>query len=47
VDGFFLAVDDHPDQALSDRTTQLDVALLADLIRSVTEIARLARERTS
>jgi 2-dehydro-3-deoxyphosphooctonate aldolase (KDO 8-P synthase) len=43
VDGFFLEVHDDPDRALSDRATQLDVALLADLIRSVTEIARLAR----
>jgi 2-dehydro-3-deoxyphosphooctonate aldolase (KDO 8-P synthase) len=43
VDGFFLEVHDDPDHALSDRATQLDVALLADLIRSVTEIVRLAR----
>ena len=43
VDGFFLEVHDNPDRALSDRTTQLDVALLPDLIRSLTAIARLAR----
>ena len=43
VDGFFLEVHDDPDRALSDRTTQLDVALLPDLIRSLTAIARLAR----
>ena len=43
VDGFFLEVHDNPDQALSDRSTQLDVAGLADLIRSVTAILRLAR----
>ena len=43
VDGFFLEVHDHPDRALSDASTQLDVATLADLIRSVTAIAALAR----
>jgi len=43
VDGFFLEVHDDPDRALSDRTTQLDVALLPDLIRSLIAIARLAR----
>jgi 2-dehydro-3-deoxyphosphooctonate aldolase (KDO 8-P synthase) len=45
VDGFFLEVHDNPDHALSDSSTQLDVATLADLIRSVTAIAALARER--
>jgi 2-dehydro-3-deoxyphosphooctonate aldolase (KDO 8-P synthase) len=43
VDGFFLEVHDDPDRALSDRTTQLDVQLLPDLIRSLTAIAALAR----
>ena len=43
VDGFFLEVHDAPDKALSDRSTQLDVATLADLIRSLTEIMALAR----
>jgi 2-dehydro-3-deoxyphosphooctonate aldolase (KDO 8-P synthase) len=43
VDGFFLEVHDDPDRALSDRTTQLDVALLPDLIRSLTVIAAIAR----
>lgn len=43
VDGFFLEVHDDPDRALSDRTTQLDVALLPDLIRSLTEISAVAR----
>ena len=43
VDGFFLEVHDDPDRALSDRTTQLDVALLPDLIRSLTVIAAVAR----
>jgi 2-dehydro-3-deoxyphosphooctonate aldolase (KDO 8-P synthase) len=44
VDGFFLEVHDDPDHALSDRTTQLDVRTLPDLIRSLTAIAALARE---
>jgi 2-dehydro-3-deoxyphosphooctonate aldolase (KDO 8-P synthase) len=43
VDGFFLEVHDDPDHALSDRSTQLDVRTLADLIRSVTAIVALAR----
>jgi 2-dehydro-3-deoxyphosphooctonate aldolase (KDO 8-P synthase) len=43
VDGFFLEVHDDPDRALSDRTTQLDVALLPDLIRSLTAITALTR----
>lgn len=45
VDGFFLEVHDDPDHALSDASTQLDVELLPDLIRSLTAIAALARER--
>lgn len=43
VDGFFLEVHDDPDRALSDRTTQLDVSTVADLIRSVMAIMALAR----
>jgi 2-dehydro-3-deoxyphosphooctonate aldolase (KDO 8-P synthase) len=43
VDGFFLEVHDRPEQALSDRSTQLDVATVADLLRSLAAIARLAR----
>jgi 2-dehydro-3-deoxyphosphooctonate aldolase (KDO 8-P synthase) len=43
VDGFFLEVHDDPDRALSDRATQLDVATLADLIRSLLAIRELAR----
>jgi 2-dehydro-3-deoxyphosphooctonate aldolase (KDO 8-P synthase) len=43
VDGFFLEVHDDPDNALSDRSTQLDVATLADLVRSLTAITALAR----
>ena len=43
VDGFFLEVHDDPDRALSDSSTQLDVRILADLIRSLTAIVDLAR----
>lgn len=43
VDGFFLEVHDDPDRALSDRTTQLDVATLADLIRSLVAICEKVR----
>lgn len=41
VDGFFLEVHDDPDRALSDRSTQLDVATLPDLVRSLLAIAAL------
>jgi len=44
VDGFFLEVHDRPDQALSDRSTQLDVKDVPALLRSVLAIAALARE---
>jgi 2-dehydro-3-deoxyphosphooctonate aldolase (KDO 8-P synthase) len=43
VDGFFLEVHDRPQDALSDRSTQLDVEILPELIRSLTAIAALAR----
>jgi len=43
VDGFFLEVHDDPDHALSDASTQLDVKLLPELIRSLTAIINLAR----
>jgi len=43
VDGFFLEVHDRPDEALSDRSTQLDVATVPDLLRSLLAITRLAR----
>ncbi len=43
VDGYFLEVHDNPDAALSDRSTQLDVRGVADLIRSVLAISALAR----
>jgi len=38
VDGFFMEVHDDPDRALSDRSTQLDVKIVAGLIRSLLEI---------
>jgi 2-dehydro-3-deoxyphosphooctonate aldolase (KDO 8-P synthase) len=41
VDGFFLEVHDHPEKALSDSSTQLDVAGLAGLIRELLEITKL------
>jgi 2-dehydro-3-deoxyphosphooctonate aldolase (KDO 8-P synthase) len=44
VDGFFLEVHDAPDRALSDSSTQLDVAALPELIRSVRAIAAAARK---
>jgi len=43
VDGFFLEVHDHPDRALSDASTQLDVAIVPALIRSVLEIWKVVR----
>ena len=44
VDGLFLEVHDDPDHALSDSSTQLDVATLPDLIRSVLAVAAAARQ---
>jgi len=44
VDGFFLEVHERPDEALSDRSTQLDVRIVPDLIRSIVAIAALGRE---
>jgi 2-dehydro-3-deoxyphosphooctonate aldolase (KDO 8-P synthase) len=43
VDGFFLEVHDAPDRALSDRATQLDVAIVPDLIRKLLALSSLAR----
>ena len=43
VDGFFLEVHDHPDRALSDASTQLDISIVAALIRSVLEIWKVVR----
>jgi 2-dehydro-3-deoxyphosphooctonate aldolase (KDO 8-P synthase) len=43
VDGFFLEVHDHPDRALSDASTQLEVGIVPDLIRSVLEIWKVVR----
>jgi 2-dehydro-3-deoxyphosphooctonate aldolase (KDO 8-P synthase) len=47
VDGFFLEVHDDPDRALSDSSTQLDIATLPDLIRSILAIVAAAKEKTS
>ena len=41
VDGFFLEVHDHPEKALSDASTQLDVGELAKLIRTLLAISKL------
>ncbi len=43
VDGFFLEVHDHPNRALSDASTQLDVAIVPALIRSVLEVWKVVR----
>ena len=43
VDGFFLEVHDRPEDALSDRATQLDLEIVPGLLRSILAIARLAR----
>jgi 2-dehydro-3-deoxyphosphooctonate aldolase (KDO 8-P synthase) len=43
VDGFFLEVHDDPDHALSDASTQLDVKILPDLIRSLVALSKLTR----
>jgi 2-dehydro-3-deoxyphosphooctonate aldolase (KDO 8-P synthase) len=43
VDGFFLEVHDDPDRALSDASTQLDVELVSDLLRSLLRISAEAR----
>jgi 2-dehydro-3-deoxyphosphooctonate aldolase (KDO 8-P synthase) len=44
VDGFFLEVHDDPDHALSDHATQLDIATLADVIRSVLAILAAGKQ---
>jgi len=41
VDGFFLEVHDNPDAALSDRSTQLDVRLLPELLRALLALCAL------
>ena len=43
VDGFFLEVHDHPERALSDSSTQLDVAIVPDLIRSILAIWKVVQ----
>jgi 2-dehydro-3-deoxyphosphooctonate aldolase (KDO 8-P synthase) len=47
VDGFFLEVHDDPDRALSDSSTQLDIATLPEVIRSILAIVAAAKEKTS
>jgi 2-dehydro-3-deoxyphosphooctonate aldolase (KDO 8-P synthase) len=44
VDGFFLEVHDDPDAALSDRTTQLDIAEITALLRSLLKLHAASRE---
>ena len=44
VDGFFLEVHDKPDEALSDRSTQLDVQIVPALVRSVLQIRALVKD---
>src|SRR5262249_54114431 len=44
VDGFFLEGHDKPDEALSDRSTQLDVEILSALVRSILQIHALAKD---
>lgn len=44
VDGFFLEVHDDPDRALSDRSTQLDVRIVPDLLRSLLQIWKLTAD---
>ncbi len=43
VDGFFLEVHDNPERALSDSATQLDVASVPSLLRSILAIASLVQ----
>ncbi len=44
VDGFFMEVHDNPDAALSDRSTQLDVAGLPQLVRSLLTLHAAVRQ---
>jgi 2-dehydro-3-deoxyphosphooctonate aldolase (KDO 8-P synthase) len=44
VDGFFLEVHDDPDAALSDRTTQLDIAEITALLRSLLKLHAASRD---
>jgi 2-dehydro-3-deoxyphosphooctonate aldolase (KDO 8-P synthase) len=44
VDGFFLEVHDQPDRALSDKSTQLDVAEVAALLRSLLALSAAAAQ---
>ncbi|HEY0590360.1 MAG TPA: 3-deoxy-8-phosphooctulonate synthase [Thermoanaerobaculia bacterium] len=44
VDGFFLEVHDAPDRALSDKTTQLDIATATQTIREILAIQKALAE---
>src|SRR5262249_27366541 len=44
VDGFFLELPASPDEALSDRATQLDVEIVPKLIHSILQIRAIVRE---
>jgi 3-deoxy-D-manno-octulosonic acid (KDO) 8-phosphate synthase len=44
VDGLVLEAQDHPIHALSDHATQLNVATLPDLIRSIVALSASVRE---
>ncbi|MFN2385871.1 MAG: 3-deoxy-8-phosphooctulonate synthase [Thermoanaerobaculia bacterium] len=43
VDGVFLEVHDRPDRALSDRSTQLDLDLVPELLRQIMAICAMVR----
>jgi 2-dehydro-3-deoxyphosphooctonate aldolase (KDO 8-P synthase) len=45
VDGFFLEVHDRPERALSDSATQLDLAIVPELLRSLLAICAMVRGR--
>jgi 2-dehydro-3-deoxyphosphooctonate aldolase (KDO 8-P synthase) len=47
VDGFFMEVHDDPDRALSDRSTQLDVRIVPELIRELLAIRKEVDRRQS
>jgi 2-dehydro-3-deoxyphosphooctonate aldolase (KDO 8-P synthase) len=44
VDGFFMEVHDNPDRALSDKTTQLDVATARTVIREILAVRNALAE---
>ncbi len=44
VDGFFMEIHDNPDEALSDKTTQLDLATAMQTIREILAVTQALRE---